>query len=68
MKELNYFSYGHYSSGNYGVNTLAFEDGKGNTFYFSYNTLVAFKIKYNELFVRENVWGNTTGKHLNWID
>lgn len=68
MEELNYFSYGHYSSSNYGINTLAFEDGKGNTFYFSYKTLVAFKTKDKTLFVRENIWGTTTGKHLNWID
>lgn len=68
MKELNYFSYGHYSSSNHDVKTLAFEDGKGNTFYFSYKTLVAFKTKDKTLIVRENIWGPTTGKHLNWID
>lgn len=33
-------------------------------FYFSYNTLIAFKIE-GSLYIRENVWGSTTGKHLN---
>lgn len=68
MKQVKFFNYGNYSSENYGVHTLAFIDSKGNTFYFSYETLVAFETKYDELFVRENVWGPTTGKHLNWID
>lgn len=64
-------SYGNYSSDNYGAHTLVFTDGDGNDFYFSYRTLVAVRIrKYPELglLVRENVWGPTTGKHLNWID
>ena len=68
MKQVKFFNYGNYSSDNYGVHTLAFIDSEGNIFYFSYETLVAFETKYDELFVRENVWGNTTGKHLNWID
>ena len=60
-------SYGKYSSSNYGAHTLVFSDAKGNKFYFSYETLVAF-IGSNGLVVRENNWGPTTGKHLNWID
>lgn len=68
MKQVNFFNYGNYSSDNYGVHSLAFEDSKGNTFYFSYKTLVAFKTKEGKLFVIKNYWGATTGKHLNWID
>ena len=64
---VSFFNYGNYSSENYGAHTLAFYDGKGNTFYFSYKTLVAFSHNGNT-YVRQNIWGNTTGKHLNWID
>ena len=35
--------------------------------WFSYKTVVAFKYK-NIMRVSENLWGSTTGKHLNWID
>jgi hypothetical protein len=36
-------------------------------YYFSYNTLVAFRAN-GRLVVRQNDWAQTTGKHLNWID
>ena len=39
--------------------------------WFSYNTVIAFKsplYRDNELFIRENVWSKTTGKHLNAIN
>lgn len=36
--------------------------------WFSYHTLVAFRIIGEQLVVRENNWGITTGRHLNWID
>lgn len=36
--------------------------------YFSYATLVAFQLDGRPLVVTQNRWGNTTGKHLNWID
>jgi hypothetical protein len=40
----------------------------GNTdLYFSYQTLIAIR-KNGRLFVRENDWSTTTGKHLNAID
>ena len=59
-------SYGNYSSSNYGAHTL--EVSVGNlTIYFSYKTPVAFETP-GHLVVSENVWGNTTGKHLNWIN
>lgn len=42
------------------------------TLYFSYQTIVAFVPWFGdnkgELIVSENVWSNTTGKHLNEID
>lgn len=37
-------------------------------FYFSYNTVVAFSSWGTGLCVCENVWSNTTGRHLNEID
>lgn len=60
-------NYGNYSSSNYGAHTLCFTDERGFDFYFSYRTCVAFRAG-GRLIVRENVWGPTTGKHLNWID
>ena len=39
----------------------------GVYFYFSYRTIIAFKID-GKLFIRENDWAQTTGKHLNAID
>tara|TARA_R100000008_G_C3556847_1_gene153725 strand:+ start:895 stop:1170 length:276 start_codon:yes stop_codon:yes gene_type:complete len=60
------WNYGNYSSNNYGVHSLAFTDINNNTYYFSYDTLVAFTGN-DGLVIRKNVWGTTTGKHLNWI-
>lgn len=67
MKKANFRNYGNYSSDNYGAHTLVFNDGCGNRFWFSYETLVAFWIK-GEFHIIKNYWGPTTGKHLNWID
>ena len=64
---VNKWNYGKYSSDNYGSHSLAFNDKFNNTYYFSYDTLVAFTGN-DGLVIRENVWGNTTGKHLNWIN
>ena len=65
-------SYGNYSSNNYGVNALMFTDVNDIEYYFSYKTLVAFNHKSlwgnGGLVIRKNIWGTTTGKHLNWID
>jgi len=63
---VNFESYGNYSSDNYGVNSLRFTDHNGS-YWFSYSTLVAFRIG-GEFHIRKNEWGTTTGKHLNWID
>ena len=38
----------------------------GVEFYFSYKTIIAFKVS-GGLYIRENEWGPTTGKHLNAI-
>lgn len=60
-------SYGNYSSDNYGVNSLRVDVGP-LTIWFSYQTPVAFQLDGKMRVVRENKWGVTTGKHLNWID
>lgn len=71
------WTYGDYSSSNYGAHCMALDippstpKKHGITLYFSYNTLVAFRGyvgAYRELIVHKNIWGNTTGKHLNTID
>ena len=36
--------------------------------YYSYKTIVAYYEHQDGLVVSKNVWGVTTGKHLNWID
>lgn len=38
------------------------------TVWFSYKTVIAFKVLGGARVVRENDWGPTTGKHLNAID
>lgn len=72
MKNLqslpSFTSYGKYSSGNYGAHSLRFTDARGIDYFFSYQTLVAFRSPKLGLVVRQNDWGTTTGKHLNWID
>lgn len=35
--------------------------------YFSYETLVGLTDNDGDTFVSENMWGKTTGKHLNYI-
>ena len=67
MADLPSFeTYGNYSSDNYGAHALVFQTPQG-LFWFSYRTLVAFTAGDRRV-VRENDWGPTTGKHLNWID
>ena len=63
----NFNNYGEYSSDNYGVNTLRFEVGT-LTLWYSYKTVVAFRLGFVDTVVTQNDWGPTTGKHLNWID
>lgn len=50
------------------VNFTRTTDTTGRVFYFSYTTVIAFTDGFGGLVVTENVWGPTTGKHLNWID
>lgn len=50
------------------ANALVFDLGNGLRVWFSYKTPVAFSRDYATPVVRENVWGPTTGKHLNAID
>lgn len=49
------------------ANALVFDLPNGLRVWFSYKTPVAFWAGAN-LYVRENEWGPTTGKHLNAID
>lgn len=65
MKDIRWYNYGYYSSDNYGAHSICFETPQG-TFWFSYSTLVAFRIK-GEFHIIKNYWNTTTGKHLNWI-
>ena len=60
-------NYGNYSSDNYGAHTQKIWIGD-LTLYFSYDTVVAFRAPGQYRKVCENMWGPTTGKHLNWID
>ena len=59
-------SYGDYDSANYGLNTVVVDLDK-ISLYYSYKTIVAFSNK-DGFKICENVWGTTTGKHLNWLD
>ena len=68
MAQLPSFrSYGEYASQGYGAHCLRF-DMPGITIWFSYSTPVAFHGPGGKRTVRQNNWGPTTGKHLNWID
>lgn len=66
INNMEVYNYGQYSSENYGAHTLRFTDAFGNRYWYSYDTLVAFNIG-GEFHIVKNVWGTTTGKHLNWI-
>jgi hypothetical protein len=50
-----------------GANTIRV-DLMGFTFWWSYETLVAFRVPGHPMVVHENVWTKTTGKHLTLID
>jgi hypothetical protein len=64
-KTVSISSYGEYSSGNYGINSLCVEIGR-LTLYFSYKTIIAFRDN-GILTISRNSWGPTTGRHLNII-
>lgn len=51
------------------MKALSFTDTDGNVFYFSYKTLIGFYSNAtNTYYARENIWGSTTGRHLNCIE
>ena len=60
-------SYGEYSNSNYGAHTMKVTLESGDCYYYSYRTLIAFTYDH-KLYISENCWGATTGKHLNFID
>jgi hypothetical protein len=60
-------NYGNYSSDNYGAHSRKVELAN-ITFFYSYETIVAYLDKKDGLVVTKNIWKTTTGKHLNWID
>lgn len=68
MQTMPKFScYTEHKSANYGLNSLCFEVG-GREFYFSYQTLIAFRGLDGTLRISRNYWGVTTGRHLNAIN
>ena len=64
---IDKWDYGDYKTNNYAGHTQAIRIGS-LTLYFSYKTVVAFSNYKFGFVISENVWSNTTGKHLNWID
>ena len=60
-------NYGRYESNNYRAHTLKVDLGEIE-FYYSYETIVAYCDGKDGLVCSANVWGTTTGKHLNWIE
>lgn len=63
----SFHTYGNYKSDNYGAHCLVFHTSNLSV-WFSYCTPVAFQQLGKPKVVRQNDWGPTTGKHLNWID
>lgn len=59
-------TYANYADPNYGVNTIHVTIGKLELF-FSYKTVIAFRTPETGLVLSKNIWGPTTGKHLNLI-
>ena len=60
-------SYGEYSNSNYGAHCMKVNLENNDSLYYSYNTLIAFTYDC-KLYISENCWGSTTGKHLNFIN
>lgn len=60
-------NYGEYNSDNYGAHTLKVWL-PNITIWYSYHTVVAFRTAKHGFVISENIWGTTTGKHLNWIN
>lgn len=64
VKVSSYMNYEHRQ--NYGTHSLMVEIGDCRI-YFSYQTVIVF-YDGNKMYVSENIWGNTTGKHLREIE
>ena len=62
------YKWNYYKEGSNSPAVAFRDENSGFTYFYSYNTLVAFEHTLSGLVVRENVWGATTGKHLNAID
>ena len=53
----------------YAEKPTIFDEEPPKEYYYSYNTLVAFRhAKSGEFHIIKNYWSSTTGKHLNWIN
>jgi len=50
-----------------GINSLAFKMFPKITLYYSYETVIGLRVG-GVLITRENIWGATTGRHLNFLD
>ena len=59
--EMKLIKHNHIASNFYDVNIGSLQ------IWFSYKTPIAFK-SFGQIFIRENDWGPTTGKHLNYIN
>lgn len=62
LNEINFCNENENSARNF--NSVTIGDA---IVYFSYDTAVAFCTPQQGLVVCENIWGTTTGKHLNWL-
>ena len=60
-------SYGEYSNSNYGAHCMRVYLENGDSLYYSYRTLVAFTHDH-KLYISENCFSSTTGRHLNYIN
>jgi hypothetical protein len=67
MSSIRISSYISNISSNYGLNSVKVIIGE-LTLWFSYQTVIAFQQGWGETVITENIWGTTTGKHLNEID
>jgi hypothetical protein len=65
MNKITLKNYGHNTkSKNPNTNMVTVGDVQ---LYFSYETVIAFRYA-GKLYVSENIWSRTTGKHLSYID
>ena len=67
MELPSFSNYGGYASENYGAHTLRFNLGPISIWY-SYKTVVAFRVGLRQLRVLDYKESQTTRKHLNMID